>query len=297
MNDIRARAEHQTLLAGRRGRNAFTLIEMSIVLVIIGLIVGGIMVGRDLIKAATIWAQITQLEKFQQAAITFRTKYNGLPGDIQKPADFGFFQPSGSGGIGMGNGDGFITQYANDGRSCTSNFDGELTMFWYHLSQAQLIDGGYSANPIPASGNTAALGKAFPRSRINDAAGILAMGLPSNYCGTGTGLMPTQPASKNYFYLGATDATTNSLDARYASPNPWWADDAGVTPLDSQNIDTKIDDGAPLSGSVQPRFSYTIANILPAADNNWGDGCITSAQQYNMATKTRACWLRFDAGF
>ena len=32
----------------------FTLIELSIVLVIIGLIVGGVLVGQDLIKAAEI---------------------------------------------------------------------------------------------------------------------------------------------------------------------------------------------------------------------------------------------------
>ena len=53
----------------------FTLIELSIVLVIIGLIIGGVLVGRDLIAAAQVRAQISQIEKYQTAVNTFRGKY------------------------------------------------------------------------------------------------------------------------------------------------------------------------------------------------------------------------------
>ena len=51
-------------------KSGFTLIELSIVLVIIGLIIGGILVGRDLINASAIRAQISQIDKYQQAANT-----------------------------------------------------------------------------------------------------------------------------------------------------------------------------------------------------------------------------------
>ena len=56
--------------ASRRKANTsgFTLIEMAIVLVVIGLVVGGGVVGRDLIKAAAMRAQITQIEKYNTAA-------------------------------------------------------------------------------------------------------------------------------------------------------------------------------------------------------------------------------------
>src|SRR5665213_289434 len=88
----------------------FTLIELSIVLVIIGLIVGGILVGQDLIKAAEVRAQISQIEKYNQAVNTFRAKFGGLPGDL--PAvyanQFGFI-PRGSGcNNGRGDGNGLI---------------------------------------------------------------------------------------------------------------------------------------------------------------------------------------------
>ena len=51
-------------------------------LVIIGLIVGGVLVGQDLIRAAETRAQITQFEKYQSAVNTFRGKFNAIPGDM-----------------------------------------------------------------------------------------------------------------------------------------------------------------------------------------------------------------------
>ena len=63
-------------------RDGFTIIELSIVLVIIGLLAGGILLGRDLIEAARIRAQGSQIESYEMAINTFRLKYNMLPGDL-----------------------------------------------------------------------------------------------------------------------------------------------------------------------------------------------------------------------
>jgi prepilin-type N-terminal cleavage/methylation domain-containing protein len=67
-------------------QDGFTLIEMAVVLVIIGLIVGGVLVGQDLIRSAGERAQITQIEKFNQAAmlsskntVTCRGTYRQAP--------------------------------------------------------------------------------------------------------------------------------------------------------------------------------------------------------------------------
>lgn len=84
----------------------FTLIEMSIVLVIIGLIIGGILTGQDLINAASIRAQTSQIEKYQTAVHTFQNKYGYLPGDIPNPyaSNFGFQTRGTIEGEGDGNG-------------------------------------------------------------------------------------------------------------------------------------------------------------------------------------------------
>ena len=76
-------------------RHGFTLIELSLVVVIIGLIVGGVLVGRDLINAAAIRSQISQLEGFDMAVSVFKQKYGALPGDIRNPQDFGLAYEAG----------------------------------------------------------------------------------------------------------------------------------------------------------------------------------------------------------
>jgi prepilin-type N-terminal cleavage/methylation domain-containing protein len=151
-------------------RNGFTLIELSIVLVIIGLIVGGILTGRDLIAAAAVRAQISQLEKYQTAANTFRGKYGYLPGDIKDPdaTNFGFAARGQYAGEGDGNG---IIQgidanssNSNDGQTSAS---GETAMFWADLSKAGLIDAGLNTaapTTIPAYGSSPAL--YLPQSKL-----------------------------------------------------------------------------------------------------------------------------------
>ncbi len=81
----------------------FTLIELSIVLVIIGLIVGGVLVGQDLIKAAEIRATISQYEKYNAAMNTFRTKYNGMPGDLSATQAIAFGLGTAATTVGDGN--------------------------------------------------------------------------------------------------------------------------------------------------------------------------------------------------
>src|SRR4051812_42973611 len=79
----------------------FTLIELSIVLVIVGLLVGGVLTGNDLINAAKIRATVSQQEKFDAAVNTFRGKYDCVPGDCKNATKFGFATD--------GNGDGQVS--------------------------------------------------------------------------------------------------------------------------------------------------------------------------------------------
>ncbi len=59
----------------------FTLIELSIAIVVIGLVIGGIMVGKSMIKAAEIRGAISDLNTVTVAVNTFKIKYNCVPGD------------------------------------------------------------------------------------------------------------------------------------------------------------------------------------------------------------------------
>jgi prepilin-type N-terminal cleavage/methylation domain-containing protein len=71
-----------------RSHSGFTIIELSIVLVIIGLLVGGVLVGRDLIAQAQYRNQINYLTEIKTAHYAFMLKYNCIPGDCSKTSNF-----------------------------------------------------------------------------------------------------------------------------------------------------------------------------------------------------------------
>ena len=135
-----------------------TLIELSIVLVIIGLIVGGIFVGKDLIEIAQSRKVMSQMEGFQAAVTTFKLKYNCIPGDCAQSSNMALGN--------SGNGDGFVGSISSTVSSVTggclstsSTTDcfttksysasgdanmiarghGEMQWFWLHLSNSGLI--------------------------------------------------------------------------------------------------------------------------------------------------------------
>jgi prepilin-type N-terminal cleavage/methylation domain-containing protein len=87
----------------RSGIRGFTLVELSIVLVVVGLAIGGVLVGKDLIRAAEYRKFHSQIESYQLASNTFRVKYNAVPGDMpnatvlpQSKREFAFVGVSGN---------------------------------------------------------------------------------------------------------------------------------------------------------------------------------------------------------
>lgn len=112
----------------RTHEHGFTLIELSIVLVIIGLIIGGVLMGRDLIKAAEMRALSSETENYKLVINTFKLKYNALPGDFSGASTLWS-------GARNGNGNGSLDGFAVA--------DSEHTAAWHHLSSAELIGGNY----------------------------------------------------------------------------------------------------------------------------------------------------------
>lgn len=73
------------ILCRHRG---FSLVELSIVLVILGLLVGGVLAGQSLIKAASARKTLAWNTGMQTNFNTFRDKYFALPGDMTNATDF-----------------------------------------------------------------------------------------------------------------------------------------------------------------------------------------------------------------
>lgn len=63
-------------------QRGFTLIEMSFVLVIIALIIGGVLVGARIINGAAVSDAIATIQDLRGAVTEFRNKYKYFPGDF-----------------------------------------------------------------------------------------------------------------------------------------------------------------------------------------------------------------------
>ena len=91
----------------QRQQSGFTLIEISIVLVIIGLILGGALKGQELITSAKVRSSINQIDGVKAAYYAFQDRYRALPGDYIR-ATVNLPNPPGSINIVNGDSDGLI---------------------------------------------------------------------------------------------------------------------------------------------------------------------------------------------
>lgn len=119
-------------LKSTRGETGFTLVEIAVVLVIIGLLLGGILRGQELIKSARVRSLANQISGIQAAYFGFVDRYQRQPGDWQLRGAALAIPGVANGG----NGDGRIA--GGD----AGPWDEALAV-WEHLSRAEFIQGAY----------------------------------------------------------------------------------------------------------------------------------------------------------
>lgn len=219
-----------------RKTHGFSLVELSIVLVILGLLAGGILAGQSLIRASQLRAVGTEYNRYVMAVGAFEEKFGGLPGDLKNANTYWGAADGASGstagcattaGTGTqtcnGNGDGFIYP------STSSN---ESFRFWQHLVNAGLIEGSYDGITHGAGATTSTSANS-PASRLGSPALWWVWYYPPL---SGSSVAFDGPIG-NFFVLG-TPVANNPSNNPSLKPEEMW------------NIDTKMDDGKPATGNV-----------------------------------------------
>lgn len=213
-----------------KARKGFTLVELSIVLVIIGLLIGGILVAQSMIGTTKNQALIRQIGQFDAAIANFQTKFNSLPGDSKKASS--------------GNGDGMIT----DVNGALADFSGEIASFWPSLSLSGLTNPtgvAYSSGP-PVSGIVT--GTHIPSIPGDNSIGIIAYGYAYNG-------IPNQ----NFYSIGKMSSAADGTAIAVAP---------AFTAADALAIDTKIDDANPNSGNVTGNDLLTLIASMHSEDSS-----------------------------
>lgn len=125
----------------------FTLVEIAVVLIIVGLVLGGVLKGQELIVQAKIRNAVTDLNGVTAAIYAYQDRYRQIPGD----------DSTASGrwtGAGTGGGNRTVGEALPAASACVAADARENCLFWNHLRRAGLITGADTSveNPLNSSG-------------------------------------------------------------------------------------------------------------------------------------------------
>lgn len=262
---------------------AFSLVELSIVLVILGLLVGGILGGKSLIRASELRTITTQYQGYVTAARSFRDKYFMLPGDMNNATQFW--------GVAAGTGSNMACRDFASTSAATCDGDGngfidypngkpmEQFRFWQHLANAGLVEGSFTGMDIspPQPGN----------STTNSPVGKLSGSLWYVYSG-----QKYSPSSNMAF---ANEFNLDYGNYLLLATNVPFSGGVQRTPLlpaeDMWNIDSKMDDGKPGSGKLVVVATGGLSTCTTTASG------VAYTADYLLTATDKVCSLIFPQAF
>jgi type II secretory pathway pseudopilin PulG len=213
---------------------AYTMVEIAVVLIVVGLIMAGILVGKSVYNAGKLRSVAVDFQRYDAAVRNFREKYNALPGDIANATTiFGTTDANGY-SVTNGNGNGYIGLLGASGVGTA-----EVRAAWQELALAGFIPGVYRGESA-----SVAIGTTHPISAYSN-------------------------MTTFWFYYGnlwgqytATSALVFSGISSFGWDNPL------LSTAEAVQLDAKIDDGMPYTGKMigyNPTANNCVATALASS--------------------------------
>lgn len=239
---------------------AFSLVELSIVLVVIGLLTGGILVGKDFIEGAELQRLVKDAGSYTAAADAFRTQYKAWPGDFNEGLTYwgdntglctNASYTDGTFGACNGDGNGFITTNGTG----TAREDINV---WLQLGSAKMVPETFNYTST------------FNETRYRDYTypGTVRGGaFTLQYYGSPAALGTINSQNGHFLKAGVPSSAATNVALSILSPQ------------EAASIDKRIDDGNAAAGGFM-------------AQTGSGGTCF-SGSDYNMTLTTPGCVIYF----
>jgi len=279
----------------------FTLLEMSIVILIIALLAAGVVSGKALIRQAELRAIVQEYDRHTKSIKEFLDKYRALPGDMNTATGLW-------GTYGTCPSTTYITTVPTSTSTCNGNGDGKISSCtgalscsaptesfaaWQHLANAGLAEGRYTGAPgsnAASSPSHATPGLNVPKSRFIPGGWSIVY-----YLNPTTGAYLVGDHYGHVLLFGGGKGNLNGL----YTTQP-------ILPVsDTFEMDRKMDDGLPTTGILRAWDDYWMPNSDNGPTNNAGGSvaeyCVNSTAYYvpdgTYSEKQQLCSLVFIPGF
>lgn len=205
--------------------SGFTLVELAVVMIIIGLLLAGVLKGQAMVRNAEIKKLVATVDMLRTGARTFQDKYGSLPGDLVNAQTRIPGCAAMAECLSVGDGNGIIGTPRVDDWSMDdqSAIDTEATQFWVHMAMADLIH-----DVAPANGPVWG------------------------------GFYPSSPMGGGFHVIHAEEPAPNRANGHYfvlrfpptGSAHVLAAGNAVLTPAVAARLESEYDDNSPNSGAI-----------------------------------------------